>query len=111
MSENSVSYSGTSSICSNMSNMSINYLDTEMELEDAVDYIFKELQEHINQTHVNIRDICQWDLKDQDYDEVYPHFEQMTNHIKEGSALFKDLIKVIKQILPPKPKVPKTIKE
>ena len=105
------SYSGTSSVCSTMSNVSVTMDGEEFELEEAVDHIFEELQHHVNQMHVEIRNCTQWDLKGQDYDEVKPYFDALCGHIKEGNSLFKDLQKVIKQILPAKPKIPKTIKE
>lgn len=100
-----------SSICSAMSEVSINYNGEEMELDDAVDHIFKELQTHINQTHCEIREICQWELRGEDYDEVKVYFDSMVAHIKEGSSLFKDLIGVIKQIMPKPVKALKTVKE
>lgn len=109
--ENSVSYSGASSLCSNMSSVSINYDGEEHDLDEAVDYVFKELQEHINGTHVQIREMCQWDLRGESYEEVKVYFDKMADHIKEGSALFKDLLKIMKQIMPPKPKALKSIKE
>lgn len=105
------SYSGTSSVCSNMSDVSVTMDGQEYELEEAVDHIFQELQHYINQMHVEIRTITQWDLNDQDYDEVKPFFDNLCSHIKEGNSLFKDLQKVIKQVLPPKPKALKSIKE
>ena len=111
MSENSVSYSGASSLCSNMSNVSINYDGTEVDLDECVDHIFKELQHHINGTHVQIREMCQHDLRGDSYEEAKVYFDAMAVHIKEGNELFKDLLKVMKQILPKKPKVPATIKE
>jgi hypothetical protein len=94
----------TSSICSAMSDVSISYNGEEMDLDDAIDHIFKELQVHINQTHVEIREICQWNLRGEDYEETKVYFDNMVTHITEGCALFKDLTKVIKQIMPPKPK-------
>ena len=101
----------TSSICSAMSDASISYNGEEMNLDDAIDHIFRELQVHINQTHVEIREICQWDLRGEDYEETKVYFDNMVTHITEGCALFKDLTKVIKQIMPPKPKPLKAVKE
>ena len=109
--ENSVSYSGASSICSTMSNVSVNYDGDEMDLDTAVDHIFEELQHHINQMHVEIRNICQYEVRDDDYETTKAYFDALCGHIKDGSVLFKDLQKVIRQILPAKPKVPKTIQE
>ena len=104
--ENSVS-----SLCSNMSSVSVNYDGNEVDLDEAVDFIFKELQHHINGMHTQIRETCQWDLRGESYEEVKVYFDTMATHIKEGNGLFKDLLKVISQIMPPKPKIPKTIKE
>ena len=89
----------TSSICSAMSDASISYNGEEINFDDAIDHIFKELQLHINQTHVEICEICQLDLRGEDYEETMVYFNNMTNHIDEGCLLFKDLKKVIKQIL------------
>ena len=104
--ENSVS-----SLCSNMSSVSVNYDGNEVDLDEACDHIFKELQHHINGTHTQIREMCQWDLRGESYEEVKLYFDAMATHIREGSDLFKDLLKIMKQIMPPKPKVPKTIPE
>jgi hypothetical protein len=61
--------------------------------------------------HVQIREMCQWDLRGESYEEVKVYFDAMAAHIKDGNALFKDLLKVLKQILPPRPKIHNTIKE
>ena len=100
----------TESICSAMSDVSVSYNDEEMNLDDAIDHIFKELQTHINQTHVEIREIAQHELRGEDYEETKVYFDSKT-HITEGCHLFKDLIKVIKQIMPKPPKALKVVKE
>ena len=101
------SYSGADSLCSNMSEVSINYDGEEVELGEAVDHIFKEIQHHINQTHCEIRQIVQWEDRNETYEETKVYFDDMELHIREGCALFKDLIKVMRQVLPKKPKEPK----
>lgn len=101
----------TESICSAMSDVSVSYNDEEMNLDDAIDHIFKELQTHINQTHVEIREIAQHELRGEDYEETKVYFDSMVTHINEGCHLFKDLIKVIKQIMPKPPKALKVVKE
>lgn len=101
----------TESLCSNMSDMSISYGGEEMDLDDAIDHIFKELQNHINETHVQIREMCQWDLRGEDYDDVMVYFKEMELHIREGCSLFKDLISVMRQVIKPlKPKAPRVTK-
>ena len=107
----SQSYSGASSLCSTMSNVSINYDGVEVDLDEAIDHVFKDLQEHINGTHVQIRELCQWDLRGESYEETKVYFDRMALHIKEGSLLFKDLLKIMAQVMPKKPKVLKSVKE
>ena len=80
----------TESICSAMSDVSISYNDEEMNLDDAIDHIFKEIQTHINQTHVEIRQICMNEIRGEDYEETKIYFDSMVNHINEGCHLFKD---------------------
>lgn len=107
-------YSDTESLCSNMSNMSVTYDGEDVDLDECVDNIFKELQHHINEIHVQIREMCQFDLRGETYEETRVYYDSMAEHVKEGSLLFKDLLSVMKQIGPKKPKVPKvprTIKE
>ena len=101
----------TESICSAMSDVSISYGGEEMNLDDAIDHIFKELQTRINQTHVEIREIAQHELRGEEYEETKVYFDSMVEHVTEGCHLFKDLIKVIRQIMPKPPKVLKTIKD
>ena len=50
-------------------------------------------------------------FRGEDYEETKVYFDNMVTHITEGCALFKDLTKVIKQIMPPKPKALKSVKE
>jgi hypothetical protein len=90
--------------CSNQSNVSVSIWGEEMDLEVAVDKIFKQIQEHLNELHCQIRQLCQSEDRNDDYDEALEHYEAITLHTKEGVAVMKDLPKVMKQILPPKPK-------
>lgn len=89
----------TDSMCSGMSDMSINYNDEEMSLEDAVTDIFGQIQDHINQCHVEIRNMCQLVERDDEYEEIYTFYAGMVEHIDEGSKVFRELKKVMKQVI------------
>lgn len=91
-------------MCSGMSEMTINYGDEEVPLDEAVDGIFKDLQLHINEVHVQIRNMCQLVERDDEYDEIYAFYSEMVDHIKDGSIIFKDLVKVMKQVIGKPPK-------
>jgi hypothetical protein len=94
----------SSSICSSMSNVTVSAFGDEVPLEEAVDHIFKDIQDHINELHVQIRLLCMCDEHGDTYEEAYEHYHHIVNHIKEGQLMFKELPKVMKQILPLRPK-------
>ena len=94
-------------ICSNasgMSEVSVSMNGTEMLLEEAVDQIFKELQEHINHIHCQLRQLCQCEDRNDTYDEAKEFLDEIVDHIKEGNKVMKELIPVCKQLMPKKPK-------
>ena len=97
--------SDSESMCSNMSQVSVSYNgDDDMALDEAVDMIFKEIQEHINEIHVQLRMLCQSEDRSDTYDEAFEYHDVLTDHVKEACTVFKDVIKVSKQLLPKKPK-------
>jgi len=94
-------------ICSNasgMSEVSVSHNGMEMLLEDAVDSIFKELQEHINEIHCQLRQLCMSEDRADTYDEAKEFLDEIVDHIKEGNKVMKELIPVCKQLMPPRPK-------
>lgn len=93
-----------SSICSGMSEVTVSAFGEEMLLENAVDQIFKEIQEHINQIHCELRNLCMSEDRADTYDEAKEYLDEITTHIKDGCKVLKELIPVCKQLLPPKPK-------
>jgi hypothetical protein len=94
-----------SSICSEASNVSVSYKgDDDMPLNDAVDMIFKDIQTHINDIHVNLRQLVMADDRNEDYDECLEYHEALTEHVRDACMVFKDVIKVSRQLLPKKPK-------
>ena len=96
------------STASAMSEFSVALNGDEMGLDEAVDGIFKDIQDHINECHVAIRNMCQLVERDDEYDEIYAFYSDMSTHIKEGNAVFKELIGVMKQVIgkPPKGWIP-----
>jgi hypothetical protein len=97
--------SDSESICSDTSQISVAYNgDDNMPLDDACDMIFKEIQQHINEIHVQLRMLCQSEDRSDTYDEAFEYHDVLTDHVKEACTVFKDVIKVSKQLLPKKPK-------
>jgi hypothetical protein len=92
------------SICSAASSISVSYNENEVPLDEAVDDIFKQIQEHINQIHVELRSMVMSDDRGEDYTDCFEYHESLTEHVKEACLVFRDVIKVSKQLLPSKPK-------
>lgn len=93
-----------SSMGSNMSERSVSCFGEDMPLEEAIDEIFKQIQEHINELHVQVRQLCQSEDRADTYDEALEFYTGVASHVKEGNIVFKELVKVCKQLLPKKPK-------
>lgn len=93
-----------SSLASGLSEVSVSYNGEDMMLEDAIDHIFKELQQCINEIHVQLRQLCMSEDRGDTYDEAKEYLDQITDFVKDGTKVLKDLIPVCKQLLPPKPK-------
>ena len=87
-----------------MSEISVSYNGEEMPLEDAIDDVFKQIQGHINQIHIELRNLCLADDRNEDYFECLKYHESLTEHVNEGCSMFKSVIKISKQLLPTKPK-------
>ena len=89
-----------SSLCSNMSDMTVSCFGEDVPLEQAVDDIFKQIQEHINEVHVQIRQLCQSEDRNETYDEAFEYHLQLSDHVDEAIVVFRELKKVSSQILP-----------
>ena len=88
-----------------MSEISVSYNgEDDVPLEDAVDDVFKQIQEHINMIHIQLRQLCMADDRNEDFLECLKYHESLSEHMNEGSTLFKSVIKISKQLLPKKPK-------
>ena len=94
-----------SSCVSEMSGFSVSHNgNDDMPLEDAIDHIFSNIQEHINQIHVELRNLCMSADRNEDYGECLEYHEALKEHVIEGCNMFKSVVKVSKQLLPTKPK-------
>jgi hypothetical protein len=93
----------SSTICSSMSQVTVSAFGEDVPLEEAVDHIFKDIQDHINELHVQIRLLCMTEDHGDSYEDAYEYYHHIVDHIKEGQSMFKELPKVMKQILPIRP--------
>lgn len=90
-----------SSVGSCVSEMSVSVFGEELTLGEATDRVFKELQISINNTHCRIRElICDID-RDENFEILYGHKEQVDIYADEISALFKELKSITSQIVKP----------
>ena len=69
----------------------------EMELTEAVDAIFNQIQDHINELHVQVRQLSMCENRNESYEEAYAYYYEVGAHVKEGSNVFKELTKVMKR--------------
>jgi hypothetical protein len=94
-----------SSICSQMSEMSVTYNGVDdVPLDRAVDEIFSQIQHHINQIHVELKNLVMSEDRGDDYLECLEYHEELTEHVHGACDMFKSVTKVSKQLLPSKPK-------
>jgi vacuolar-type H+-ATPase subunit I/STV1 len=88
-----------SSIGSSMSMMSISHRGEEVDLEKALDEIFKDLQTNLNHTHCKMREIAMLeDQGDDDFKQVSEMCWSVEDNIIEMNDLFTELKDVLKQI-------------
>ena len=90
------------SVCSSFSMVSIN--GQEMDAEQAVDQSMKELQEGLNNVHVQLRRLLMCDERGDPYQEVKPRCVKADDCIKDVVDIAKDIKGLIKQLCPKKPK-------
>lgn len=90
-----------SSCASMMSAMSVNFRGEEVELEKAVDSVFRDLQDNLNGTHCTMRSILQADEQDADYSDVLQMCLEIHTNIDAMNVLFKELQAVLKQVSKP----------
>ncbi len=93
------------SICSNMSHVTVSaFGQNDVPIDEAVDDIFKKIQSSINDLHCQIRQLCMSEDRGDTYEEAYQFQHAIKEHVDESIIVFKELVKVMKQILPKRPK-------
>ncbi len=89
----------TESTCSMMSSFSVSLFGEEVKLEKAIDDIFKQIQDSINHTHYQIREMCMDLDRDDDFKVSFGHYEKINNYVDDLGILFKELKSVSIQVL------------
>ena len=97
-----------SSICSNMSNMSVSVFgQDDVPLEEAIDEVFKQIQQLTNYIQSGIRALSAVPEQDNDYMHALEIYTEIEEHITNLKGLFSEADSVSRQVLGP---VPKTLK-
>lgn len=90
---------------STRSTASVSFYGDEIEFEKAIDQTFLDCQEHLNQLHVEVRNLSMCDVDDhQVYMEALKAFHAVLDNIDGLAVVFKELKSVAKQALGPAPK-------
>jgi len=87
------------SVSSGMSNMTVSCMGSEMEVGEALDDIFKQIQTNINNCHSNIRQLAMIDEQSIEFIECAKLDLNIVNFVNDLTVLFKELKSVSKQIL------------
>ena len=88
----------TSSICSAMSEVSISLNGVEQSLEQAIDDTFKELQQNLNQSQCNLRNLATCEERGDEFQISHDICYRIHDNILEMKELFLDLNSIVKQI-------------
>ena len=94
----------TSSIGSAFSEMSVSFEGEEVDLETALDDIFKRIQEFHNGTHCDVRTLAMLPEQDDDYMESFKLFVGIGDNIDGITDLMKELKGITRQLIGPVPK-------
>ena len=86
------------SISSNGSCMSVSAFGSdEMALDDAVDRVYLESQQQLNDSHSLVRQLCMLHEQDQDFRVSVELSDRIVDHIDELNNIFKELKSIVKQ--------------
>ena len=97
-------YFKMSSVGSAFSDLLVSYCGEEVYLEQALDDIFKRIQEFHNDTHCSVRELAMMPEQDDDYMQSYKLNGTIDDRIGGIVDLMKELRSICKQILGPVPK-------
>lgn len=99
----------TSSMCSTMSGMTVSaFGQEEMDLEEAVNKLFVDLQTFVNGCHSGIRQLAMCDERADTYIEAMTIWKELDDDVVGALVLFKELRSISKQVLGKPPKQYKT---
>ncbi len=90
----------TSSVGSMMSNISVSVFGEEMDLEKALDEVFKQLQGYLNDCHSTVRNLAMCEDRNDDQIEILQIWRSLNVSIDEAMILFKELKSISKQVVP-----------
>lgn len=88
------------SLCSEMSEMSINIDGNQLNLQSFVDHVFREIQNNINMLHTSIRWLSQSEDRGESLEEFLPKYLDLLDFINETGELFQPLPAAIVDLLP-----------
>ena len=87
-----------------MSDLSVSYYGEEVDLEQALDDIFKRIQEFHNSTHCSVRELAMMPEQDDDFLQAYELNCVIDDRIGGIVDLMRELKSICKQVLGPVPK-------
>lgn len=86
------------STASGFSEMSVSYNGTEVNLEFAIDDVFKQLQNHLNLLQCSLRQLAMIVEQDGDYPESLKYSDEIEDGIDGMVILFKSLKDITSQV-------------
>ena len=86
------------SVCSQMSEMSISMHGDDVNLVEAVDTVFRDLQQHLNSSQCNLRNLAQCGERNDEFQVSHKYCCSIDDDLSEMLLLFKDLKSIVKQI-------------
>lgn len=85
---------------SNMSEMSVNAFGDDISFDDAVDRVYKETQQHLNDSHCSVRSLAMLSEQDGSYEDFVKMADDVLDHLDGVNDMFKQLKSVISQCMP-----------
>ena len=86
------------SVCSQMSEMSVLIGGEETNLVEAIDTVFRDLQQHLNSSQCNLRNLAQCGERSDEFEVSHKYCCSIDDDLSEMLLLFKDLKSIVKQI-------------
>ena len=87
------------SIASGASSVSVSLNGREMNLEEALDSVVRELQKHLNMVQLQLRMLGVGSERDDDFEDQIKEADKMQDSIVEMNYLFEDLYDMAYQIV------------